>query len=54
MIFHLFKAANIHHVPHMIEEILKCAEHTNNLGAEEHFFLLRLNDKDYRRGGIPY
>jgi hypothetical protein len=40
MIYHLFNANVIHHVPGMIEHILKYAERTNLFGEEEHFFLL--------------
>jgi hypothetical protein len=44
MIFHLFDANISHHVPLMIECVLKNANETNAFGTKEHFFFLRLSD----------
>lgn len=41
MIYQIFDAKTLHHVPRIIEGILKYASDTNKLGVEEHFFLLR-------------
>lgn len=44
MIYHLFKANIIHHVPNMIENILKYSHHTNTYGVSEHYFYMDFQD----------
>jgi len=44
MIYHLFYAHVYHHVPNIIEGILKNAKQTNIRGIQEHFFLLRVTN----------
>lgn len=47
MIYHVFNANVYHHVPHMIEEILRNAPETNKFGVEEHYFLLRDENNNF-------
>lgn len=58
MIFHLFNAEVLHHVPFMIESVLKNAPETNSLGIKEHFFLLKLSnnseDANFKKNQIVY
>lgn len=47
MIYHIFNANTSHHVPRMIEGILRNASETNKFGVEEHYFLLRNENKNF-------